>query len=304
MSFALVFSGQGTQHPAMLPWLEDDDTVRAMSERLKVTDWRAAMAEPGWAERNAHAQVLLTGLALAAWQQIAPHVPRPAAAAGYSVGELAAFCAAGVFDTATALELATARALAMDRCAAVRPGGLLAVSGLPRDQVERLCGSLDLELAIRNGPAAFVLGGSHAAVEAAEREVAGLGGRSTRLAIAVASHTRSMAEAARAFELELSRHAVCRPGVPLLANTSQPVRDAASAARALAAQIAATVHWDECMDGLQARRPACVLEIGPGQALARLWNERFPSVPARSCDEFRSLEGVVRWLSGHSVPEP
>ena len=41
-----------------------------------------------------------------------------------------------------------------------------------------------------------------------------------------------------------------------------------------------------------------VLEIGPGQALARMWNERYPDVPARSCDEFRSAAGIANWVAG------
>src|SRR5207237_5326425 len=52
MSFALVFSGQGTQHPAMLPWLVEDSMVRAMCTRLGTHDWRAAVADPAWAARN------------------------------------------------------------------------------------------------------------------------------------------------------------------------------------------------------------------------------------------------------------
>ena len=98
MSFALLFSGQGTQHPAMLPWLADDGLVRDMCARLGVDDWRRALADPAWAQRNDNAQTLLTGLALAAWNQLAPQVASPAAVAGYSVGELAAFSAAGVID--------------------------------------------------------------------------------------------------------------------------------------------------------------------------------------------------------------
>jgi [acyl-carrier-protein] S-malonyltransferase len=27
-----------------------------------------------------------------------------------------------------------------------------------------------------------------------------------------------------------------------------------------------------------------------------LWTERYPDVPARSCDEFRSAAGVVKWV--------
>ena len=62
------------------------------------------------------------------------------------------------------------------------------------------------------------------------------------------------------------------------------------------AEIAATVRWDEVMDQLAARGPCCVLEIGGGQALARLWQQRHPAIPARSADEFRTLDGVLDWI--------
>ena len=75
MSFALLFSGQGNQHPAMLPWLADDALVHDMCAQLGVDDWRRALADPHWAERNDNAQTLLTGLALAAWAQLAPMRP-------------------------------------------------------------------------------------------------------------------------------------------------------------------------------------------------------------------------------------
>ena len=35
MSYALLFSGQGTQHPDMLPWLADDERVAAMRAQLE-----------------------------------------------------------------------------------------------------------------------------------------------------------------------------------------------------------------------------------------------------------------------------
>ena len=52
----------------------------------------------------------------------------------------------------------------------------------------------------------------------------------------------------------------------------------------------------EFMENIRARNVACVLEIGPGQALTRMWNEAYPDIPARSCDEFRSAGGVRKWL--------
>jgi len=296
MSFALIFSGQGTQHPAMLPWLRHDTITGSMGHRLGVPDWRAALADPAWAGRNANAQILLTGVALSAWHQIAPLLPPPAAIAGYSVGELPAFGAAAVFDAETALELARKRAEAMDRCAERSPGGMLAVTGLAVQAIERVCDERGLAIAIRNGPQSVVLAGPHAALDLAERALAMHNARCTRLRVGVASHAPGMRDAAADFRQTLSEVELAKPRVALFSNAADRVHDAAGARQALAAQIADTVRWDECMENIRARNVACVLEIGAGQALTRMWNEAYPEVPARSCDEFRSAAGVVKWV--------
>jgi [acyl-carrier-protein] S-malonyltransferase len=57
----------------------------------------------------------------------------------------------------------------------------------------------------------------------------------------------------------------------------------------------------ECMQWIAERRVACVLEVGPGSSLAKLWNESHPNVPARSIDEFRSAEAVIRWVQASLV---
>jgi len=302
MSFALLFSGQGTQHPAMLPWLADSEIVRGMCAQLGVDDWRRALADPHWAERNDNAQTLLTGLALAAWAQLAPMLPPPAAVAGYSVGELAAFSAAGVIDAGAAAALAPQRAEAMDRCAARAPGGLLAVSGLPRQKLEQLRIDAGLELAIRNGAASVVLGGPIAALNHAERVAMAAGAQCTRLRVSVASHTSWMREAAESFSLALAQVPFRAPRVVLFSNAGDRIHDARSARVALAAQIAQTVRWDECMENIMARQVHCVLEVGPGQALARMWNQRHPGVPARACDDFRSAAAIAAWLDSHAHP--
>ncbi|MDP9901747.1 acyltransferase domain-containing protein [Variovorax ginsengisoli] len=299
MSFALLFSGQGNQHPAMLPWIVDDAMVNDMRARLGVADWRLALENPAWAERNGNAQTLLTGLALAAWNQLASRVARPAAIAGYSVGELAAFSAAGVFDAGSAMALAQHRAAAMDECAERDPGGLLAVTGLSTPSLEKLCAKTGLAIAIRNGLESVILGGPLAALGHAEQAAAAEGAQCTRLRVNVASHTPWMREAAVRFAGTLEHVALRAPQIPLFSNAADRIGNARSAGQALAAQIATTVHWDECMENVMARRIRCVLEIGPGQALARMWNQRYPNVPARACDDFRSAAAIASWLASH-----
>lgn len=299
MSLAVIFSGQGSQHPSMLPWLTRDELVREMEALLQVLDWRQALADPVWAENNVHAQVLLTASSLAAWQQLLAHgLSAPMAVAGYSVGEVPAFCAAGVYQAPVALQLARMRAQAMSRCAEAAPGGLLAVTGLQQAQIATLCVDTGLTVAIHNGPDAFILGGLLQALATAEQKIAHLGARQQRLRVAVASHTPWMHEATEAFLAEL-QHVPChRPRCVLLSNTTgDRVSSEDDARLVLAEQLRVPVRWSECMEILHARRVSCVLEIGPGHALARMWNERYPDVPARSCDDFRSVSAVVDWVS-------
>jgi len=301
MGFAIVFSGQGMQHAAMLPWLAEDAFVEQTRRALGIDDWRAALDDPAWASRNANAQTLLTGLHLAAWTQLSAALEPPAAVAGYSVGELASFAAAGVFDAGTALALAGTRARAMDRCADAAPGGLLAVSGMAPAQVERLCAQSGCAIAIDNDSHAVVLGGTLAALQTAQRTAQAAGASATRLKVNVASHTPWMQAAAAEFALALSALPLRAPTAPLFGNTGERISSSQQAANALALQIAQTVRWSACMDHIHMRRVGCVLEIGPGAALARMWNQRFPEVPARSVDEFRSRSAIVAWVKRHGA---
>ena len=295
MGWALVFAGQGLQHADMLRWVAPDATVAAVEAQLG-GDWRERLHDAAWAGHNRRAQWLLTGLSLAAWQQLGEYLPPPDIVAGYSVGELPAFAAAGVFDTATALALAADRAACMDAAAAAVETGLLGVTGAAPEQLRALCERFDLEVAIRSGPRSVVLGGPRGALPAAAAAGVEQGLHCTPLNVALASHTRWMQPAAECFARRLAAAPLRRPALRLFSHAIGPVRDAEGAREALARQIATTVAWDDCQDAIEARRVDAVLEIGAGQALSKMWQERGSGIPARSADEFRSAQAVVAWL--------
>jgi len=300
MSLALLFPGQGVQHVDMLRWLDAEPAAAPVEAALAARlggNWRARVADDAWASRNDVAQPLIVGLSLAAWHALAPHLPAPAIVAGYSVGELAACSAAGVFDAACALDLAQQRAAAMDRSAGREPAGLLAVAGVPAHEVETLCARTGLAVAIRIGVDRCVVGGPLAALDAAMPTLAARGAELTRLRVRVASHTPSMAAAAAAFDELIVPLAWQRSRCVVASNLDGAGRrDVASLKHALAAQIDHTVHWDRCMDTIAERQPRCVLEVGPGTSLARMWAARHPDVPVRSVDEFHSAQAVIAWV--------
>ena len=302
MSIALLFPGQGTQHAAMLPWLESEVGAAHALDRLAEAlgdDWRARLSDAAWAQANATAQALVTGSSVAAWATLAPGLPRVAAVAGYSVGELAACVAAGMLDVDDAMTLAARRAAAMDACAADGAAGLLGLSNIDATDVVAACARWGLEIAIRTGERRCIVGGPMSALAAAATQLAELGAKTTPLGVRVASHTRAMRAAVPALAQALALASWHAPRAAWVAGiTGAVVRDAAEVQRVLAEQVATTVRWDACMDAVSERRPDVVLEVGPGTTLARLWRERHPAIPVRSCDEFGSAAQVLDWVSG------
>lgn len=298
MALALLFPGQGAQHAGMLPWLdalpESAPVLQALSRQLG-RGWRDGLADPAWMNANAVAQPLLTGVCLAAWQALAAHLPTPAVVAGYSVGELAAFSAAGVFDAPTALALAAARAQAMNDSVAGQDTGLLALQG---PGALALAEAADgLSIAIRISAERVIVGGTATALDAHAARWTAAGLRCTRLPIAIASHTPAMAPAVAAFARRLAAADLQPARTPVVCNfNARALRHPAQLAAALAGQIGHTVRWDDCMDTVAERQVRCVLEVGPGSALAAMWRERHPHLPVRSVDEFGSPDGVAGWV--------
>ena len=306
MSLGLLFPGQGTQHPAMLSWLEQVDPLPAALLQMASVlgdNWRKRLPDAAWSGDNRVAQSLLTGISLAAWQVLAPLLPAPTAVAGYSVGELAAFSAAGVFSAELALGLAAQRAATMAACVAGVDTGLLALSGAPAGWADSLCQRLGLALAIRLGEDRCIVGGPAVALVAAERAAAAAGIHSNRLAVALASHTPWLAPGVAVLAERLAGVPFARPQTVLVCNfTGTALRREGELRQALAGQIARTVPWDRCMDTLAERGVRCVLEVGPGNSLSRLWQGRHPTIPARSADEFGSPQAAANWVRAALAP--
>ena len=300
MTIALLFPGQGTQHEAMLPWLETEVAARPVLDLMAAAlgaGWRTRLADTAWSRSNAVAQSLLTGSSVAAWTALAAGLPRVVAVAGYSVGELPACVAAGMLDANDAMTLAARRAAAMDACAVGGAAGLLALSNVDAGDVAAACARWDLELAIRTGERRCIIGGAQVALMQAARHLAELGASTTPLCVQVASHTRAMRAAVPVLAQALALARWHAPRTAWVAGiTGTVLRDPAEVRRVLAEQVATTIRWDACMDTVAERRPGAVLEVGPGTTLARLWRERHPAIPVRSCDEFASASQILDWV--------
>jgi [acyl-carrier-protein] S-malonyltransferase len=256
-----------------------------------------AFTESGMFE-NRVAQPLIVAATLAMWKALRDRVPVPALAAGYSIGELAAYGVAGALAPQAAVELAARRADCMDRAAALNPGqAMLSVSGLTVERTRAMADQAGASVAIITGEDACIAGGTRTALATLAREAEAMGAHCQELPVAVASHTPLMAPAVAPFAEALAEAAWQAPSCPVLSGIDATrIQDTRQAVHHLSHQLAQTILWSSCMDAAVESGATVALELGPGASLSRMFRTRYPDLPCRSVSEFRSLDGIVAWL--------
>jgi [acyl-carrier-protein] S-malonyltransferase len=296
MRLALLFSGQGGQRPEHWDALcaEAPVSIRSALAGVGLTP---LTVNPENLAKNHIAQPLIFAQQMTRWAQLQARLPRPIVAAGYSLGEMAACAAAGAFTAEQGIALCAARARAMD-AAAPGESGMLAVLGLADAQVGEIATDCGLAVAIRNAPRHLVVAGPQTGIVQAATRFEALGAsRVVPLAVHTPSHTPALAAASADFAAELADLPDSRLNFPVLSAIDASVsRRIQPALDALARQISTPLDWAACLQVVLEMQPDAVLEIGPGNAMARLFAELAPDTPVRACDDFRSNEGLLDWL--------
>ncbi|MBR8061880.1 acyltransferase domain-containing protein [Burkholderia ambifaria] len=305
MTLAILCSGQGAQRADMFELtgaVPQADALFAHAGRLLGDDPRnwVRHAEPDALHENRAAQLLCTLQALAAAALLDTVWPRRRCVAGYSVGEVASWSVAGMIDPHDTLDLADARARAMDAAS----GGderMAFVRGLTRARLAQLCDGRDAAIAIANPGDAFVVAGRQADVAAVADDAARDGAlRVAPVCVRIASHTRRLAAAVPAFRASLAAANVRRPppGTRLFSGIDgASVLDVGAGLDKLARQIAEPVEWAACLAACVEAGATAFLELGPGRALAEMAGGAYPALPARSVADFRSVDGIANWLA-------
>jgi [acyl-carrier-protein] S-malonyltransferase len=309
MPLAILCSGQGNQHAGMFDLTADSpaaaELFRVASDLLGGRDPRQ-LVQAGRAadlEEDRTAQVLCVLAALSLGAALADALPGDRLVAGYSVGELAAWGLANVFDGIETLRLAAARAEVMD---VVRDGpqGLLFARGLSRCAIDELCRRTRTFIAIINPGDAYLVGGSERALDDLEIACRTAGAtRSHHIGVHIASHTPLLAKASAEFDKRLGEIKVVHPlrhGVRLFSGVDgQPVFDLVDGLRKLSRQISTTVDWVACLQGCAEAGATSFLELGPGHALSVMAAEVAPGVETHAAEDFKSLKGLKSWLGQH-----
>ena len=224
---------------------------------------------------------------IAGWRGLAADI-RPGAAAGHSLGELAALAAAGVLSEERALELVVLRGRLM--ADADERGSMIALVGADAEEAVRVAEAADLTVANDNAPGQLVLAGDRANFDRAEAVAEELGRRTIRLPVAGAFHSPSMAPAVAPFRAALDDTELDEPGFTVFSCASaEPFADVREE---LARALIRPVRWRETFIALHDAGAARFIEVGPGKVLARLAKRIVPGTKVETPAESSSQSAV------------
>ena len=199
---------------------------------------------------------------------------KPAMTAGHSLGEFSALVAAGALSFEDGLRLVYARAMAMQKACEAAPSTMAAIIGLPDEQVEEVCASINKEGNIvipanYNNPGQLVISGNIDAVnEACEKLKEAGAKRALPLKVGGAFHSPLMQPAKDELQAAIVKTEIHAPICPVYQNVDgKPHTDPAEIKQNLIAQLTSPVRWTQCVQNMIADGADDFTECGPGKAL-------------------------------------
>lgn len=306
---ALMFPGQGSQFPGMaMDLVREVPTARAVLEKaddiLGYSLSRIMAGERGEElNRTVHTQPAVFVHSMALLQVLAERsLLSPVIAAGHSLGEYSALCAAGVLRFEDALDIIRIRAQGMDDAQPRNTCSMAAIVGLSQDDVIRFVnesrGDQVLEAANFNAPDQVVVSG-HA--EAVLRVLAAVKDekrtRAVLLPVSSAFHTPLMESAQEALKSRLESVAPLQARFPVVANvTAQTYPDSGEEIKKLLIdQVVRPVLWQDCVVRMRNSGAELFLEIGPGKVLTGLLrriDRTATAVAISDTESISAFEGV------------
>ena len=206
-SVALMFPGQGSQFPGMALDIihENSDSRETLALADEILGYPLSRIMEGKIgdelNQTVHTQPAIFVHSMLVWRLLEKQPGlKPMVAAGHSLGEYSALCAAGVLTFEDALRLVQTRAEAMNKAQSAGSCGMTAVMGVPVDRIHEIVESAKrdsvLVIVNYNSPDQFVISGTRDAIDRAT-DILSKERRSRVVSLPVSSafHTRLMESA-------------------------------------------------------------------------------------------------------------
>lgn len=306
MKLGFLYAGQGSQHPGMGADLyEAYPAFREVFDNAKLDfDLQAVcFSDPDSVlNQTRYTQPCMVAFAAGLTAVLQEKGVVPSVAAGLSLGEYAALCAAGVFDAQTAIDLVAFRGKAMEQAAAGVDSAMMAVLRMEREPLQAICDAASelgiVSIANYNCPGQIVIGGEAFAVQKAVAMVKEQGGRCLPLKVSGPFHTAFMAEAGDALHEYFKGIAFAKPQIPVLFNClgdEKPDGDTIPAL--LERQVQSSVYMEDSIRRMAAMGVDGIIEIGPGKVLSGFVKKTVPGLRVYAVETVEEVEALPAVLA-------
>ena len=192
--------------------------------------------------------------------------------AGHSLGEYSALCCAKSISFEQTINLLKQRGAAMQNAVPNGQGGMIAILGLPIDELTYLLNSknnLQCYIANDNSIGQIVISGKIDSLEILCKELKEKKIKFIKLPVSAPFHCPIMSKATSIMKNQISNTEFNEPIVSIISNvTASPQNKSEDIKRLLISQIEKTVRWRESITNMIDLGINRFIEIGPGKVLS------------------------------------
>ncbi|AKL97731.1 ACP S-malonyltransferase [Endomicrobium proavitum] len=308
MKIGLIFPGQGSQVVGMGKDLYDKypkakEIIDLAGDELKKIIFEGPEET---LKITKYTQPAIFTVSMAAFEVLKENIDASKfefVAAGHSLGEYSALCAAGFFSFENGLSMVKARGEFIQKASQENPGTMAAIMGLEKQVLEDVCKKASefgvVEPVNFNSPGQIVIAGTVAAVEKAVELATAAGAlKCVVLNVSGPFHSSLMSSAADSMAQELKKYTFTAPAFGVYTNCDALLTtDSTIVKDKLFKQIKSAVKWDESIQNAISGGVETFIEVGPGKVLSGLLRRIDRSKKALNIEDEASLQKTLAALN-------
>jgi [acyl-carrier-protein] S-malonyltransferase len=224
--------------------------------------------------------------------------------AGHSLGEYTAVCTSGALSFEQTIQVVSERAKIMAEVSKNNPGGMIAVLGIDKEELVKLCNEIKnigyiVEPVNFNTPQQIVVAGEEEGIKKLQETLSNKKIKSIKLNVSGAFHSSLMNEAQKNFSQTLDKLNINNAFIPIIMNyDAKPHTKKEEILENLKLQINHPVLWLNSVNYMVENGVDTFIECGPGKVLSGMVKKivSVPNIKIFNIENIESLNSTIEQI--------